>query len=280
MDGVIAMGASATLLVLAMAAGWLLALRSGNGGWADTVWTFALGASALLGLFLTRGGPSGGAATEREILVAALIAAWSVRLGIYLWSRTRGSREDERYADLRREWGDRHPRMLFLFLQAQALAALPLVGAVLVAANRPGPLDLFDALGVLALLAGVSGSAIADLQLARFKANPANRGRVCDVGLWSLSRHPNYFFEWVSWWAWPLIAFDVTGSYPLGLLAIAAPALMYYLLVHVSGLPPLEAHMQRSRGAAFEAYKRRTPVFFPRLSGRTAGRTDSTENVP
>lgn len=243
-----------------MTGGYILALRSGNGGWADTVWTFGVGLAALAAIFILAGPEPG----PRHWLVATLAAVWALRLGLYLIGRTRGKAEDARYADLKRQWGDDHPRRLFLFLQAQALAGAPLFGAMALAANRPGLLDGWDALGALVLLAGVIGTGVSDWQLARFKADAANKGRVCDVGLWSVSRHPNYFFEFFSWCAWPLIAFD-PGSYPVGLLALPAPALMYYLLRHVSGVPPLEAHMERSRPEAFAAYKARVPVFFPKL---------------
>lgn len=260
MDILIALAAGLAVLSLMMAGGYILAMRSGNGGWADTVWTFGVGLAALTSIFVLAGLEAG----SRHWLVAALAALWSVRLGIYLFGRTLGKAEDARYADLKREWGADHPRRLFLFLQAQALAGVPLFGAMALAADRPGQLDLWDALGAGILLAGVIGTAVSDWQLARFKADPANRGRVCDVGLWSVSRHPNYFFEFLSWCAWPVIAFDPAG-YPVGLLALLAPALMYYLLRHVSGVPPLEAHMERSRPEAFAAYKARVPVFFPKL---------------
>jgi steroid 5-alpha reductase family enzyme len=261
LDLLIALAASLAVLSIVMAGAFLIAMRSGNGGWADTVWTFGVGLAALTAIAVAGGWEAG----PRHWLVGGLAALWSVRLGTYLFFRTRGKREDARYADLRLQWGEDHPKRLFLFLQAQAVAALPLVGAIALAANRPGPLDVLDALGALTLLAGVAGAAVADSQMARFKADPANHGRVCDTGLWSISRHPNYFSEFVSWCAWPVIAFD-PASYPVGLLAIAAPALIYYLLVHVSGVPPLEAHMERSRPKAFAEYKARVPVFFPKLS--------------
>jgi steroid 5-alpha reductase family enzyme len=112
-------------------------------------------------------------------------------------------------------------------------------------------------------LVAIAGEAMADRQLRDFKSNPHNRGKVCDVGLWSLSRHPNYFFEWLTWVAYPVIAVDFAGHNPYGWLALAAPACMYWVLVHVSGVPPLEQHMLRSRGAAFRAYQLRTRAFFP-----------------
>ena len=125
----------------------------------------------------------------------------------------------------------------------------------------PRGLGAKDALGVLVFLGALAGAALSDEQLRRFKADPANRGKVCDVGLWGYSRHPNYFFEWLGWVAFPIIA--ISGAHLWGLAAFAAPALMYLLLVHVSGIPPLEAHMQRSRGAAFDLYRARVNAFFP-----------------
>ena len=266
LDLLIAVIVSLAVLSLVMAGGFGIAMRSGNGGWADTVWTFGVGIAAVIAVVTAAGLQMG----PRHWLVAVLAGLWSLRLGTYLFFRTRGKSEDARYADLRREWGEAHAKRLFFFLQAQAVAALPLVAAIVLAANRPGPLDVFDFAGAALLVAGVVGAGVSDYQLARFKADPANKGRICDVGLWSLSRHPNYFFEFLCWCAWPVIAFDPLG-YPLGLLAFAAPALMYYLLAHVSGVPPLEAHMARSRPDAFADYQARVPVFFPKLSAIMPG---------
>ncbi|RYE88632.1 MAG: DUF1295 domain-containing protein, partial [Hyphomicrobiales bacterium] len=109
--------------------------------------------------------------------------------------------------------------------------------------------------GTVAADAAGAGAA----QLTAFKRKPQNRGKVCDTGLWGLSRHPNYFFEWLFWVAYPLIGI----GYDLGWVALLAPALMYWLLVHASGIPPLEAHMMRTRPEAFAAYKRRVRPFWP-----------------
>jgi steroid 5-alpha reductase family enzyme len=121
------------------------------------------------------------------------------------------------------------------------------------------------------LLTAIVGEAVADRQLARFRAEARNRGRICDSGLWGLSRHPNYFFEWLVWVAFAVIALDPTGGYAWGWLALAAPALMYWLLAHVSGVPPLEAHMLRSRGEAFRDYQRRVNAFWPGPPRRPTG---------
>jgi steroid 5-alpha reductase family enzyme len=108
--------------------------------------------------------------------------------------------------------------------------------------------------------------------MARFRADPGNRGGICDVGLWAYSRHPNYFFEWLCWLGYAVISADFTGGYPWGWLAFAAPATMYWLLVHVSGVPPLEAHLARSRPTAFKAYAARVNAFWPWPPVRRASR--------
>jgi steroid 5-alpha reductase family enzyme len=118
-------------------------------------------------------------------------------------------------------------------------------------------------IGLLILFAAIVGEAIADRQLRAFKSDPANRDAICDVGLWRWSRHPNYFFEWLLWLAYPIIAIDFAGHNPYGWLSLAAPICMYWILVHVSGIPPLEDHMLRSRGEAFRAYQKRTRPFLP-----------------
>ncbi|MEZ5856269.1 MAG: DUF1295 domain-containing protein [Hyphomicrobiaceae bacterium] len=131
------------------------------------------------------------------------------------------------------------------------------------AAHRPGTLSFTDIFAAILMGVSVLGEGIADRQLAAFRSNPANASRVCDSGLWAWSRHPNYFFQWLGWLAYPIIAIAFSGSYPVGWIALVAPAAMYWFLVHVSGIPPLEAHMLRSRGDAYRAYQARTNAFFP-----------------
>ncbi len=244
-------------LSLAMMAAWAVQRRSGNAGWVDVVWTFALGgAGVAYGLVAT---------SPRGWLVAALAAAWAVRLGGYILRRTRHGAEDVRYARLRAEWGAGFQRRMFLFLQIQAAAAAFLAVTFWLAARNPAPLGAGDAAGVIVFLVAVVGEHTADEQLLRFRRDPAHRGQVCATGLWGWSRHPNYFFEWLAWCAWPLLA--VSAAHPAGWLALSAPALMYWLLVHVSGIPPLEAEMLRSRGAVYRDYQARTRAFLPLPKG-------------
>jgi hypothetical protein len=108
-----------------------------------------------------------------------------------------------------------------------------------------------------------AGEGVADAQLRRFRADPGHRDSICNVGLWGWSRHPNYFFEWFGWLAYVLFAIDFSGLYPWGFITIAGPLCMYWLLVHVSGIPPLEEHMLERRREAFRAYQARTNAFFP-----------------
>lgn len=251
----------AVALAATMATAWLVALRSGNHGWIDVIWSFAVGAGGVAAALV----PAGPATwMPRQLFVAALAAAWSLRLGGHILRRTLGGGDDPRYAQLRRDWGERAPARLFWFLQIQAACALLLVIAIAVAAHNPAPaLRFSDWLGVLILAVAISGEAAADRQLTRFRADPANKGRVCNIGLWAFSRHPNYFFEWLGWLAYAVIAIDLSGAYPWGWIALCGPAFMYWLLVHVSGIPPLEAHMLRSRGDSFRAYQARVNAFWP-----------------
>ena len=254
--------AAALALALFMAGAWLVQRRTGQSGWVDTIWSFAVGlvgAAVALAPVAAADWP-----TARQGLVAALALAWSLRLGLHIVGRTLRGGEDPRYKALHDEWGADFPRRLFWFLQIQAAAAFLLAISIFAAARNLAPFpNIGDALGVATLIAAIAGEAIADRQLESFRADPRNSGRVCDIGLWGFSRHPNYFFEWLGWVGYPLIAIGLPPANAYGLIALVGPVFMYWLLVHVSGIPPLEAHMARSRGAAFDAYRRRVNAFFP-----------------
>jgi steroid 5-alpha reductase family enzyme len=252
---------AAILLALAMTVAWDLSVRTGRSGWADTFWSYSVGVVGT-GAALVPLAP-GAWPQPRAMLVAALGAFWSFRLGTHILRRTLAGGDDPRYAELRRQWGESWRSRLLLFLQAQAAAGLVLVAAILAAAHAPGPLGLVDVAAALLALGAMAGEAVSDVQLRAFKADPRNQGQVCDTGLWSLSRHPNYFFEWLFWVGIALFGFGSLTTYPWGLAGLLAPLMMYVLLVHVSGIPPLEAHMARSRGDAFEAYRQRVPAFWP-----------------
>jgi len=252
----------AAALSAIMAVAWSAQQQTGNSGWVDVSWSFGTGGVACVASLLPIA--DGSWPHWRQGAVAVLAASWGLRLGLHIAARTRTIGDDPRYRQLIAQWGDGAARQMFSFLQKQAAVGALLAVSIVLAAQNPAPgLRLQDLLGVAILAAAIVGEATADRQLRRFKAHPANRNAICDVGLWRWSRHPNYFFEWLAWLAYPVIAIDLAGNNPWGWLALLAPACMYWVLVHVSGIPPLEQHMLRTRGDAFRAYQRRTRPFFP-----------------
>jgi steroid 5-alpha reductase family enzyme len=233
---------------------WLVQRRTKNAGIVDVAWSLGVG---VLGVFfaLLAGGYG-----PRRFLVAALAAIWSLRLGLYILKRVTGETEDARYTSLREKWGEKTQVYLFVFFQVQAfwgvLFAIPML---LAARNAVPSLGVFDMLGALVWVVAVTGEAIADRQLARFRSDPSNRGQVCREGLWRYSRHPNYFFEWVHWWAYVLIGWQA----PHGWLTLFGPALMLLFITRVTGIPPTEERALQSRGDAYREYQRTTSAFFP-----------------
>ncbi len=247
-------------LLATMACAWLFQRAVSNVGWVDVFWTFGTGAAAVV-LCLA---PISAPPTARQWLVAALAAVWSLRLGLFVAIRVaRSPDEDRRYVDLRAQWGDRFQITLLPFVLFQAPVSLLLALAVMLAARDPRPtLGVQDALGVLILLIAIVGEAVADEQMRRFKASKPPKGAINDQNLWAWSRHPNYFFEWFGWLAYPVISSGVHGVYGLGWAAWGAPVLMYLVLDRGTGVPPLEAQMLKSRGDAFRDYQSRTSRFF------------------
>jgi steroid 5-alpha reductase family enzyme len=253
--------AAETGLAAMMAVAWGVHRLTGASGWIDAIWTFGVGAVGV-GLALGFFGLSGGEAW-RAVMVAALAAFWSLRLAAHIVARTLKVGDDPRYAKLVKDWGDAAPLRLFAFLQVQAVAGAILSFSIGLAASAAGATArVQDMLGVVLFAAALFGEAAADAQIARFKADRANRDRICDVGLWRLSRHPNYFFEWLTWVAFAILALGANWT---GWLALFAPALMYWTLRFASGVPLLEEHMLASRGDLYRAYQATTPVFFPKL---------------
>ena len=254
--------ATGAALPAIMACVWKVQRRTGNSGWIDVFWTFGVGASACALALLPieeREWPQ-----TRQLLAAGFAGAWSLRLGWHILLRTRSATDDPRYRAMIDQWGVNAKTKLFWHLQTQALVGLLLAACVMLAAhNSHAGMRLQDFAAIAIFVIGVLGEGLADWQLRRFKQAPANRDRICNIGLWSWSRHPNYFCEWLCWLAYPLLAIDFAGGYPAGSLALLAPLCIYWLLVHVSGIPPLEAHLLRTRKAAFQIYRQRTSAFFP-----------------
>ena len=199
--------------------------------------------------------------TSRPILIALLLTIWGVRLGAHIHRRHRGKGEDPRYEAMRAARGSSFWwRSLFLvfWLQATLLwfVALPVWAAA--RAVGPGHGTITDVAGLMLFTTGFAFEAIGDAQLTRFRANPVNRGRVLDTGLWRYTRHPNYFGDAVLWWGVYLIA----ASVPHAWLTLLSPVLMTVLLVRVSGVALLEASL-KTRKPAYADYVTRTSAFVP-----------------
>ncbi len=209
----------------------------------------------------------------RTAVIALLGAGWAFRLAVFLyWTRVRGHREEDgRYQALRRGWGSQASAFFFVFYQVQALLAWLFAGPIFLAMHARTEWGVGDAVGIAIWLTSVVGEAIADTQLAAFREDPANKGQVCRAGLWRYSRHPNYFFEWLHWWAYVAMAF----STPWGWVTLGAPALMLLFLFKITGIPATEAQAVRSRGDAYREYQRTTSVFVPWFPVKDRG--NSTE---
>jgi steroid 5-alpha reductase family enzyme len=240
-------------VALFMAGLWLLQRRTGNAGIVDIAWSAGVG---LIAIWFAWGATG---LLERRIIIAALAGVWSLRLVFHLVRRLLREQEDGRYRKLRAKWGVKTQSYLFWFFQIQALWAVLFALPMWLACRNAAPLGWLDGAGIAFWIVALAGEGIADQQLAAFKLNSANRGKVCRGGLWRYSRHPNYFFEWLHWWAYVLLGWHG----PNGWLTLLGPIVMYLFLTKVTGIPPTEEHAVESRGEAYKQYQRTTSAFFP-----------------
>lgn len=254
----LALAVSLTVMTLV----WLASVRLRNAGIVDVAWAGLFALLAAIYAWLGDGDPA------RRAAGAAMMILWSIRLAAHLGVRVFGhiESEDGRYAALRAAWGAKAGRRMLFFFLFQGLTNVALSIPILIASSNREPFPRTIELAALALwLAALAGESIADAQLRRFKADPANRGKVCDTGLWWWSRHPNYFFEWLVWCGFFLFAL---GS-PSGWIAAYCPVLMLWFLYRVTGIPATEAQSLRSRGDAYRRYQQTTSPFVPWFPKRT-----------
>ncbi|HET8880937.1 MAG TPA: DUF1295 domain-containing protein [Solimonas sp.] len=245
---------AASFAFAAKCGAWCLQRRSGNAGIVDAIWAWTLGAIAVLFALL------GGAPPALRLLLALMGGLWGLRLGAHLWRRNAGAPEDWRYAQLRARWGDAAQVKMFAFFQFQNLFTLTLAASAFMPVAwriaMPSPAAIVAAIAIW--LVALTGEAVADAQMAAFRADPQRRGGVCDTGLWRWSRHPNYFFECLHWCAYVPLALGA----PCGWATFAAPLVMATLLLRFSGVPLLEAELMR-RKPGYRDYVRRTSVLIP-----------------
>jgi len=232
---------------------WAVQLKTRNAGMVDPVWSWSMGFLAVWYAIF------GTAAIETRLALGLLGGIWGFRLGTHLYIRNAGKPEDARYAKFRAEWGPRANFNMFWFFQFQAVVAWALSVGFLVVAYRQGDSSVpVLALAVAIWLVAVIGEAIADLQMERFRGDPSTKGQVMNRGLWRYSRHPNYFFESLHWIAYVPLAIGSAYWW----VALLPAAMMAWLLLKMSGVPILEAHLVKSR-PGYAEYMRSTSMFIP-----------------
>jgi steroid 5-alpha reductase family enzyme len=235
---------------------WILAIRIKNFSVVDAAWALAFFVHSLIFYSLMTG------FQKRRTLLLFLMSVWSLRLGFFLAKRTKSHhpKEDTRYLKLREKYGaDYEKKFLFFFLWQAVSVSFLTFPSVFVFNNPTQYLSLFEIFGSIVFLASVAGETLADFQMAQFKSLPANKGKVCNVGLWRYSRHPNYFFESCVWVSLYLFWLGTPGLW----WAAYAPLSIVILLVKVTGVPPSEEQSLKSKGEQYINYQKVTSVFVP-----------------
>ena len=238
-----------------MVGGWLYQRSTRNAGIVDALWSTGMAASAVFYAW------TGSGATLPRLLVGVMGALWCARLAAYIWHRVMNESEDGRYVALRQRWNDNQTKFLIFFLAQGLLTALFSLPFWIAAHNPVAGWTPWSILAVLVWAIALAGESVADRQLAAFRAEPSNKGKTCRRGLWRYSRHPNYFFEWLHWFAY--VALAVGSGTGWVLASLVGPTLMLCTLYWVTGIPYTEAQALRSRGDDYRDYQRTTSPLIP-----------------
>lgn len=195
----------------------------------------------------------------RTLILYGLVTIWGLRLAIHIYIRNRGKEEDFRYLAWRKEWGKwfyiRSYLQVYLF---QGLFLLMIISPITITATQAqGPLIFLDYLGIFVWTIGFYFQSVGDYQLASFKKDPVNKGKIIKSGLWKYSRHPNYFGEVTMWWG----LFLISVNSPYGIYGVLGPLTISFLILFVSGVPMMEEKYKGN--SEFEAYKKETSKFIP-----------------
>ncbi len=250
------LGWNASLVFGLMTVLWVVSVRLRDASIVDPWWSMAF-------LLVTVQTALRTGVTPAKLLLLFVVGTWSLRLWLHLLLRSRGKPEDPRYASFRQHFGPERYWWVSFFqvflLQGCLVLLISAPVQIAAAAAPPASIAATDVVGLVLFAVGFLFEAVADGQLQSFRHDPANRGKVLDTGLWRWSRHPNYFGEAVLWWGFWLLALEQ----PLGWATAFAPALMTFLLLRVSGVTMLDAHLKSSK-PGYEDYVRRTSAFVPR----------------
>ena len=233
---------------------WLWYRHTKNPSVVDVGWASGLTIIGILYLYTSP-------ISTKKIILSLVLLIWGLRLGGYLWyTRIRLNMLDKRYAEISKKWKISKPLGFLLNFQCQGL----LIGIVslpwyfISQLSSKDPISTIDYLLVLIALFSIATENLADFQLQSFKARHV--GKVCDVGLWFYTRHPNYFFEWLTWCAFACFAFPA----PLGWLASISPLALLIIMTRITA-PLTENCSIESRGELYLCYQKSTPMFFPNL---------------
>ncbi len=232
---------------------WLIHFPLKNASIVDAGWAAGIALCATIFTYLGQGNE------QRRILLTAMICFWGLRLaGHLLLDRVIGQPEEGRYVALREKWKTNIGLKFLGFYQLQALTCAMLATPFFLASRDNRPLEFTDWLGLIIWIAGICGESVADTQLKRFKSEAKNRGLSCRTGLWNYSRHPNYFFEGLTWVGYAIIALPSQW----GAAGLIAPAMILFFLLRVTGIPATEEHALKSR-RDYRDYQATTSAFIP-----------------
>jgi steroid 5-alpha reductase family enzyme len=250
------LGSGVALALGLMVLLWVGYLVTRKAAIVDIGWTVTIG---VLGLFYFYH-------SSKQLshwLLICVIVLWTVRLTALLAGRMFLGQEDRRYEELNRKWNGDLGWKYFVFYQFQGLAAA-LLSVPLALAMSGEPVTWVALLGTIIFAISIAGEHVADQTMKEFRADPANKGKVCKKGLWGYSRHPNYFFEWLNWSAFAIFAISV----PFGWIGLLSPALMLFFVLKVTGVPPTEEMLIKTRGDAYRQYQQEVSTFVPWFSKR------------
>jgi steroid 5-alpha reductase family enzyme len=250
------LGASFALVMTLMIALWVLYFFQQNARLIDIGWGAGFIITAWIFFFL------GNADFLKQFTIAIMATIWAGRLTGHLYRRyQKSSYADPRYQQAIQRWRGNSPNVfIFLLLILQGVLIIILsLPFLLVAMGSNDFWSGWEAWGIVLWLIGVLGETVADLQLSKFYAEPANRVKVCRKGLWRFSRHPNYFFDSLVWIGFALFAIPSAW----GWLALISPFIMIVLFLRVTGIPLTEAESVRSKGELYQEYQRTTSPFIP-----------------
>ena len=248
------------VVVLFMTALWIYSVRLTNVSIVDSFWGAGFVLQTWVYFALTPDGFS-----LRKFILCILVTIWGLRLSLHIYRRNHGKPEDFRYQEFRRRYGAKY--WWFSFFQVFLLQGVLMfiIGAPLLLAQispTPNTLTLLDVIGVVVWIVGFYFESVGDAQLARFKSNPGNKGKLLNTGLWAYTRHPNYFGDAAQWWGYYLIALGAGGWW-----TIFSPILMTLMLVKVSGVGLLEKTLAKTK-PGYQEYMQTTSAFVPWLPRR------------